>query len=373
MSSVKRGKWERQNKPNPIDTPPPPPEVSTQMVADGKDIVRGNSNQIPLSPQGQQEVQDTGAKLAAKGGLDDVKSAGSARGEATAQAIAAQNPKPIKAGLDGDTESWALGNLEGQEKTPTVKAQIDDLVRKNPSYKIPGQGAVSNRPGESFDDFRTSRLSAIRGTMSELADNPQAKLGRITHSQTIKLVRGWLDKNTPDDLSVNPEAMKDSDKSEEPGTVARLFPDDKGKWKLTEVNLDDQKPLDPGVYLIRHGMTPWNKETYEKANGQQDAIAEITKHTKGMNWKGVRDAAEKAGTGGHLSDDQISDAVDAALPEPEKAAKLPLHRLMAVAAAASPEKRQQYAPLIQNYPGLDTLHEYDRSDIADHLKLIGLG
>lgn len=371
MSSVKRGKWERQNKPNPIDTPPPPPEVSTQMVADGKDIVRGNSNQIPLSPQGQDEARDTGEKLAAKGGLDQIKTGGSVRGDQTADAIAAANPKPIKAEHDGDLQSRAMGNLEGEEATPSVKAQIDDLIRKNPSYKIPGQGAMSNRPGESFDDFRVSRLSAVRGAMQELAENPQAKLGRVTHSQVTKLVQGWLDKGAPDDFSVNPEAMRD--KTEEPGQVSRLFPDDKGKWKLTEVNLDDQKPLDPGVYLIRHGMTPWNKETYEKANGQQDAIAEITKHTKGMNWKGVRDAAEKAGTGGHLSDDQISDTVDAALPEPEKAAKLPLHRLMAVAAAASPEKRQQYAPLIQNYPGLDTLHEYDRSDIADHLKLIGLG
>lgn len=370
MSSVKRGKWERKNKPDLGSLTPPAPEQTAAMVADGIPVNRGSSDKLPLSPEGIQEAQEVGAKLAAKGGLDDMKSSGATRTLQTAKIIGDQNPTPLPVKNGTNLESWAQGNAEGQPKD-LVKAQIDDLVRNNPSYKIPGQGAMASHPGESFDEFRTSRLPALRAAMQELADNPNAKIGRIVHSQTIKLLNGWLAKNTPDDLSIDPAAM--ADEKEAPGSVSRLFPDDKGKWKLTEVNLDDQKPLDPGVYLIRHGMTPWNKETYERANGQQDAIAEITKHTKGMNWKGVRDAAEKAGTGGHLSDDQISDTVDAALPEPEKAAKLPLHRLMAVAAAASPEKRQQYAPLIQNYPGLDTLHEYDRSDIADHLKLIGLG
>lgn len=349
---------------------PPPPEVSTAMAQQGIDLNRGNSDQQPLAPEGKEEVREVAQKLAAKGGLDELKTSGTVRGEQTAQAIAEAGASP-KPGTDGDLSSWATGNLEGQP-TALVRDQIRDLVRNNPSVKIPGQGALSSRPGESFDDFRTSRLSAIRGAMQELAENPTAKIGRTTHTQVIKLLRGWLANGTPDDFSIKPEHMED--KVEAPGQVVRLFPEgEKGKWKLEDVNLEDSKPLDSGVYLIRHGMTPWNKETYEKANGQQDAIAKLTDQVKRQNWKGVQDVASKAVQGGHLDENQATQAIDAALPAPEDAAKMPLHRLIAVASAASPQKRQDYAPLIQNYPGLDTLPPDAKGEIMNHMRLIGLG
>lgn len=350
---------------------PPSPEESTALAAQGVDINRGNSDLQPLSEPGKEEVRDVGQKLADKGGLDDLTSSKTVRGAETAQAIAEASPTPLQVKNDpnSDMESWSQGNLEGQPKA-LVRDQIRDLVRNNPSVKIPGQGALSSRPGESFDDFRVSRLSAIRGAMQELAQNPDAKIGRTTHTQVVKLLRGWLANGTPDDLSIKPEEMED--KAENPGQVARLFPADNGKWNLDDVNLEDSSPLQGGIYLIRHGMTPWNKETYEKANGQQDALSQIAKYTKSLDWGRARATAKKAAETDLLSDEQITGAIDSALPDDKAASGLPLHHLLAVASAASPERRQSYAPLIQQHPGLAGLPPDAQSRVADHMRMIGL-
>jgi broad specificity phosphatase PhoE len=264
-----------------------------------------------------------------------------------------------------------MGNLEGQPKK-LVSDQIKDLVRNNPSFKIPGKGALSTRPGESFDDFRTSRLSAIRGLMQEIANDPTKKIGRVTHSQVIKLTKAWLANGTPDDLSIKPDEM--TDQSEEPGSVARLWPDDQGNWQLTDVNLADDKPLPPGGYLIRHGMTPWNKETYDSKPGdaQQQAIQQIAKYTRGMDFGRALATAQKAKAGGHLSDEEIQGAVDSAIPPPEDAADMPMHHVLALGTAASPSKG--YGPLLQKYFGdhIGELPPDSQAALAAHLQQLGI-
>ncbi len=45
-----------------------------------------------------------------------------------------------------------------------------------------------------------------------------------------------------------------------PGTVMRLAPDRTGGWSLSKVNMDSDDKLDPGIYIIRHGVTEWNGE-----------------------------------------------------------------------------------------------------------------
>lgn len=353
-------------------TAPPSPEETTALAAQGIEVNRGNSDTQPLSSEGEREIQQTSQKLAAKGGLDDLKTSKSVRATQTAQIVAQNNPQPITVKPDtADMESWAQGNLEGQPRAK-VRDQINDLIRNNPSQKIPGQGALSTRPGESFDDFRTSRLSAIRGAMQELAQDPTAKLGRTTHSQVIKLVKGWVANGTPDDFSVKAEAM--SDNAEPPGSVARLYPTGKsGKWQTEEVNLSDTKPLESGIYLIRHGMTPWNTETHEKSAAGQDARSMIAKYTKSLDFGRVRATAQKAVKAGHLSDDDVGGVIDAALPSDDEAVGLPLHHLLAVASAAGPDRRSGYAPIVQKHFGdMSQLPEDDRGQLAAHLAEIGL-
>lgn len=350
---------------------PPAPAETEALAATGEDINRGNSNQDPLSPQGEAQAQEVAAGLAQKGGLDTLKASTSKRSADTAQAIAEQNPTPVDPEPDPNSESWAQGNMEGQP-TAMVKDQIRDLVRKNPTFKIPGQGAMSTRPGESFDDFRQRYLSSIRGTMQQLADNPSAKHGIVTHSTGIKLLNGWLANDTPDDLSIKPEAM--DDKSEAPGNVSHLFPDKDGKWQIKPVDLKSSEPLPPGIFLIRHGATPWNAETYAKNEGGQDARQQITKYLKGMDFGRARAVAQKASVAGHLSDDDISSLIDSSLPDAKTAADLPLHHLLGVASAASPAKRQEYAPVIQkHFAGASQLPPDAAQQLTQHLRAIGFG
>jgi len=121
---------------------PPTPQETAAMVADGIPVLRGSSDQLGLSPAGIEEAKDTGAKLAAKGGLTDLKSSGAKRAQQTAELVGAEQPNPIPLQQDGDMDSFAIGNAEGQPRA-LVGQQIKDLVRNNPSYKIPACGAVA--------------------------------------------------------------------------------------------------------------------------------------------------------------------------------------------------------------------------------------
>lgn len=352
-----------------IPAAPPSPEESTALATQGIELNRGNSNLQELAPEGVDEAHGIGESLAEKGGLDDLKTGGSVRGDQTAAIIsdAGAAPPPKH---DSDLQSWSQGNLEGQPQ-PLVRDQIKKLVQSNPSAKIPGKGALSTRPGESFDDFRQSRLSAIRGLMQEIANDPTKKIGRVTHSQVIKLTKAWLANGTPDDLSIKPDEM--TDKGDPPGSVVRLWPNAKGEWELMDVNLENKEQLQPGGYLIRHGMTPWNKETYEGGNGdaQQQAIQQIAKYTRGMDFGRALATAQKAKSAGHLSDEEIQGAVDSAIPSPEDAADMPMHHVLALGTAASPSKG--YGPLLSKYFGdkLGDLPPDAQALLAAHLQQHG--
>lgn len=340
------------------------------MVAEGIPVNRGSSDQVGLSPGGAKEAQDVGQKLAAKGGLTDLKSSQAIRAKQTADIVGKEQPTPLPLQEDGNLESWSQGGMEGQPKV-LVRDQIRDLVRSNPSYKIPGRGTATSKDGESFDDFRTSRLSALRSAMQQLASDPSAKIGRTTHSQVIKLAKGWIANNTPDDFSVDHTAMLDE--KEAPGNVARLYPDKNGAWEMSDVDLDSPDPLDPGIYLIRHGLTPWNKESYDKEGGDggMGALAQIAAHTRALDFEGARKAAQGAKG---LSDEDISKMVDSNLPSAEQAADLPHHHLLAVAAAASPAKKAEYLPLMrERFSGIDALPRRDANILSSHLGRLGYG
>lgn len=103
----------------------------------------------------------------------------------------------------------------------------------------------------------------------------------------------------------------------------------------------------------------------------QHAIALIAKATKAMDWARAAGYAQHAIAKGYLNEQQVEQAIDAALPDPASASRLPLHRLMAVATAASPARQNDYIAAIKQYPGADQLPPDAQAQIADHLRLIG--
>jgi len=376
MASIKRGKWERaaakRAAADPAAIPPsPPPDQQIAMVKSGIDINRGNANQIPLSDVGHSEAQQRADQFAAKGGVDQVVIPTSERAKESAAPIIAANPQ-AQVKSDPNLEAHAQGNLEGQPMD-MVKGQLRDLMKNNPQRIIPGQGALSSRKGESFDQARLRILPAIRGVMQQLAEgmqkNPDHKIVVPIHSSVIKLTKAWLANGAPDDFSVNPSVM-DKETSETPGGVDHLFPNKRGEWETNEVNMRDPQQLGAGIYLLRHAPTPINKETYEQGAAQQQALAQMHKHIQSGDFRRAKSFAEQASKAG-MSDQDIEKYVDNAIPDRDTVSQYPMPRLLATIAAAGPQKKQELAPLLQSHFGnIDQLPEDVRGPFAEHLAQI---
>ena len=51
-----------------------------------------------------------------------------------------------------------------------------------------------------------------------------------------------------------------------PGDIHRLYLTPTGVWKIEKFDANNQvPPLPPGIYVIRHGLTPWNREAQGNA------------------------------------------------------------------------------------------------------------
>jgi broad specificity phosphatase PhoE len=379
--AIKRMKFERSGgrkaaEAAALTSPSPPPEQSIAFAKKGIEVARGNSNLQKLSPQGESQAEEVGQKLADKTPTDTplkVVSSPAVRAEQTASAIEKASPATVEHSDDPRLESWAQGNLEGKPRE-LVKDQINNLIRQNPGFKLPGKGALSTRPGESFDDFRQRFLSSIRGVMQQKANEPHKTLVVPTHSSGINLVHAWLANGAPDDLSIKPEEMDRP--YGPPGSVVELKPDQHGKWSANELDLNSRELIDPSsILLARHGMTPENKENYDHAEGAQMALAQVAKHAKSLDFGRARAVAQKAVEAGHLTDPEVDDAIDNALPSKKEAADLPMHHLLGVVSAASPKKQKDYAPLVQDYfnnGAIGQLPPDAKNALVSHLSQIGL-
>lgn len=376
------GRKDLMNPPGPGAIPPqgpelPPeaaystsPEATAAMAAGGLDVVRGNSNKQPLSPEGEQTVQRVAGAMGPKG-LDRIQPSASVRAQQTAgalsQASGALSSQPLP-----DLESHALGALEGAPKTPEVKKFLATLVRKYPDFRIPGQGALSGRPGESFNDYRVRALGAVSGLMQTLAESPLESIAVPTHSQIINLVRAWVAAGLPEDLSIDSTVMTAPDTAK-PGEVERFFPttEDSPPWRLEPFNPEEFSALPKGsIYFVRHGETPATQASSARVSPLQRSRAEIVSHVKRGDFGRARAVAKSASAQG-LSDDEISQAIDEALPSGKDAQNLPSHHLLSAASAASSAKRAELLPALQarfSSDALGALHPQAAQALNDHLQ-----
>jgi hypothetical protein len=267
-------------------------------------------------------------------------------------------------------ESRALGQLEGEHKTPEVKAFLRSTIRNLPNYKIPGQGAMSNRPGESFSEFKQRVITALRGLMQRLATSPQSRIVVPTSSQVIRLAKAWCDAGCPDDFSVNIDTMSKDDEGK-PGEIERLFPEPSGQWGVTPFAPQSSKEFGPGIYLMRHGETDQVQAAH--AVDHQKSRAQIIAHVRAGNYAGAREAGRSAVSAGHLTDDDVSSAVDEALPDGQSAHQLPPDQLLAAASAASPEKRAELMPALQSkFADLSGVAMDGQHQLRSHLGRLGV-
>ena len=355
--------------PHQVITPPPMPSVSGAMATGGLPLVRGNSNQDPMTPEGHATVQGVGQDLARLGGPDEIIPSTSRRAQETGSDVAAETGLPLSQPIQG-MESHALGQLEGEQKTPEVKRFLRDMIRKAPDARIPGQGALSNRPGESFNEFRQRVGTAVRGLMQRLATNPTSRILVPTSSQVIRLVKAWCNAGCPDDFSVDTNEMTKDDAGN-PGEIERLFPEPSGMWGVTPFDPKTAQDFQPGIYLMRHGQTNSVQET--KAANHQKSRAQVVAHIRAGNYAGAREVGKSAVDAGHLTDDEVSQAIDESLPNAQTAPQFPPHELLAAASAASPAKRAELMPTLQqHFADLSGVEPRGQHQLRSHLGRLGL-
>ena len=203
-------------------TPAPIPKVSEDMASGGLPLVRGNSNLQPMTPKGHQTIQGVGADLARLGGPDEIIPSTAQRTTETGNDLAQQTGAPVMP-PDSGLESRGMGQLEGEEKTPEVKAFLRSTIRNLPNFRIPGQGAMSNRPGESTNEFKQRVILSVRGLMQRLAGNPNSRIVVPTSSQVIRLVKAWAKAGSPGRLQ-HRRQRDDEGRRRKAGRDGAVFP-----------------------------------------------------------------------------------------------------------------------------------------------------
>lgn len=351
IDSSQFGEIPAEKIPHEAVTDAPNPLATEAMAAGGFPIARGNSNETPLTDEGKDTVARTGAALAALGGPDQIISSPSTRATETAAAIQGADPKQPPISVDPGLESQAHGNLEGEAKSPGVRKFLDTLVRKHPDYRIPGQGAMSSQPGESFNDSRIRILASVRGIMQALAQNPNQSIAVPKHTHVSKMVKGWIANGMPDDLSVSPEAfLKDDDPK--PGEVEKFAPDATGSWKMDKFDPEKEAELPKGaIYFIEHGQTPATTAMAGNISASQRARAEFVQAVRAGDWGRAKKSAVKSTGAGLLSDADVEEALEEALPSLDDAIQMEAHQLLPIVSAAGPEKRAQMLPVLREKLG----------------------
>ena len=340
------------------------PLASGIMAQGDEPIVRGNSNLQPLNRRGHDTASRVGQSLARLGGPDQIVPSGARRTVETAQDVSGQTGTPVGQAESG-LESHALGNLEGEPRTPEMKRYMAALVKNQPNMKIPGQGAMSNRPGESFNEFRVRALTAVRGLMQRLAANPTQRILVPISTQVIRLVEAWAALGCPDDLGVSPDEFL-KEKAAKPGDIVRFVPGAGGKWGITPFNPAGAKEFPPGIYFMRHGETDSVQEA--KAAAHQKASAQLVAHVRAGKYKEARDTAKHAIGNGLLSEEDAGNMVDLALPNANDAERLPPDQLLSAVSAAEPQKQQELWPVLQRKLGtMSEISPEGRQAIKTHL------
>lgn len=110
-----------------------------------------------------------------------------------------------------------------------------------------------------------------------------------------------------------------------------------------------------------------------KPKPQQDPLKQIVSYVQSLDWGRVRATANKAISSGLMTEDEVDKTIDASLPSAESLQSMPMHHVMAIASAATPEKRAEYMPILQMHAEhAKNLPPEEHGQIKDHLQVLGM-
>jgi broad specificity phosphatase PhoE len=217
-------------------------------------IVRGMIN-VPLAPQGQQEAEHFGQRLAAKGGVDSVVYSPLDRARATAQAVLKHNPQARDLGPDPGLLPMAQGGLEGHDMK-----HVDGALRHfadNPDLPIPGVGP-SGAPGESVASTYKRKGEMVKRHLASMRHG-ERRLA-IGHHTDIRYLKGLAKKGFPPSMEADPKEMAGEGADIKPAKTLVRLAKKGGKPYLHNDDIDSDAPIRPGLTFATHGATMLNKE-----------------------------------------------------------------------------------------------------------------
>lgn len=207
-------------------------------------IERGQAN-VPLSLNGRKQVAELGERISTKGGLDTLHMADLDRYRQTADGIMAGDKTVVPQFPNPALRSWNHG-FEGQDQTPQTVHQINGLVDS------PNSRAVSvNGRAESFNEFDKRLSRAMDPILQQHLGDPERKIGVVTSSRDIGLLRS---KVTGGDFKTM---------QENPASVYRLHHEPSDTVRLYRVDSRGGKPVpswmldDPDFKSIKDATGRW--------------------------------------------------------------------------------------------------------------------
>lgn len=237
-------------------------------TAEHYDIARGSSD-IPLTPEGRSRICEDGCALSrlcggdGAGRVSRIYTSNLQRsrdsGEILQRCLGSNIPMEHNSNLD----PWYQGWIEGQVVDPTILAEMQRYQVKAPDDTPPGRGPQSTHPGESFNYYKQRFLRTMIPIMehykeSLLTPSPD-RVVVINHFRGIKVLQAWTALGTPPDMRLDNAELLRHDGA--PGDIHRLYINPQGDWQIDMFDPASVEMLPPGIYVIRHGKTPWNKGT----------------------------------------------------------------------------------------------------------------
>lgn len=234
------------------------------------DIARGSSD-VPLTEQGRMDLCANGCNLARLGRDGSrptrITTSDLARtresGRILQKCLGTCTPLEHNANLD----PWYQGWIEGMPVDPHILGVMQDLQVNRPDDTPDGRGPLSTHPGESFNNYKQRFLKTMIPIMERQKESLLYSPIRevvVNHYRGIKVLESWTKNGTPSNMALDNVELLRHDGA--PGDIHRLYLTPTGVWKIEKFDANNQvPPLPPGIYVIRHGLTPWNRETQGNA------------------------------------------------------------------------------------------------------------
>lgn len=207
--------------------------------------ISGSSN-IGLNAKGRALAERLGKRCAVRGCFDVLYSSPLTRGVETARAILKACPNTRYAKPAPELQPWHLGKFEGKEGKEH-KDQIHYFI-EHPDEQPPGMGA-DGKPAETFNQGKKRQLSFLSSVYDDLTSDPTIKICIVMHGRGMDLLKSWVDEDCPPDYELDTKDLIDPDDVPH-ATMLRWHKD-----KISKIDLDEDDPFKPGVYVVIHSLT----------------------------------------------------------------------------------------------------------------------